>query len=1137
VSGKEQVTKNGFLLVAIVSACFLGVFAQAAAEGLRFDCGTADSAIMAGYQRLTAEDSYNETRGYGWEGSKLESVEFENPGPLSPYWRPREKAFEDNLTDLNRDAVVSQDDLVFRADVPDGTYRVTVLIGDMSQSIGSMDVRVNGKLVGEHVAAWTPGGYRRPLEYPYGWWTYARHTVDVDEGVVRIGLSKNQSYYDEQMDEQSTWENPFAAWWENAKGTKKPPYNYIGWPFVHNSAMAIEIVPHVPPPVVGENDKLKLTKRIESPALSEAIDLFNQEEFGAAFRALARVEERDAQAARAIVSLWLAGRLEVEKDRVLVPQAIKALREYAATHPDENEVAEILLDAETFQKALTLFLERGALGTNGYIEIDKAMGWWWLIPEGSPLYYKTQLYIARAGHMLTPYVPTLGIPEQSLKMLEKKFPDNRHLKYLLHWEWERYGDGTHAEDWYLADYDSKVKDAPDWVRALYPAFRSLVDWSEWFIKFRQGPEGAIGGGLSDDVEMVGVFGYLGFTGRGISDISIEGARKLCEGNWKYGDIDDEIGFYLPFADAEHVAEPTGNTLGMMVTIDYGNPLWLERSMKTGKLMRDLWTGFNKKGNRQFRANFFNATRVGTGGHANDSWINYRVVSPASAVLWYNNDPALSKLFVELADGWLAASMSTERGKPRGVIPAQVSFPDGMIGGTDSPNWYTASRPPGTVNYNWPGKGYKDFIPNLLITAYQQTKDAKYLEPLRLEYELAAKYGMAPAEIKRKRLGPLWRRASFATELVRQRWPWLYEEPEIQEKDRAAKEPAAKPAAPVDKGPAQPGSERWVAESLKGVEAWPRAKTIMEGRKGELENDLTKDDILRHGGYVAGMLKVRWPLMTTEAHATDRAAFVGVLNPFFIYTGAGASGRYMRPSITYDNTTKDFAAAVMGTDAQGFQLMYHSLAPDTREIGIVPWDLEAGGKYVLRYGPDSDGDETMDSVTDTKEFVFHQRGTPVRITVAPSITYMIEVEQLERGSGFSLLPDPGISADDIRYVQMRHTGVILARIHNVGSKAVQNVNIAFYDGDPDAGGDPIGTGIIYNLEPPNDLDPRPFTVSINWSPKKAAHDIYVVVDPDDEIKNEITTFNNVAHTTLPKEKSGEPIKVRLPDSAFRSGGRR
>ena len=166
-------------------------------------------------------------------------------------------------------------------------------------------------------------------------------------------------------------------------------------------------------------------------------------------------------------------------------------------------------------------------------------------------------------------------------------------------------------------------------------------------------------------------------------------------------------------------------------------------MKTGKLIRDLWTDYNAHGQRHFRANFMSATQVGAGDRMNDSWINYRAVSPATSVLNYNGNPTIAKLYTEIADAWLLAAMSTDRGKPKGVIPAQVSFPDGIIGGTNSPNWYVASHPPGTVNYDWRRQQYKQYVTNILLAAYDVSGDAKYFEPLRLEYEFAVKHGFAP----------------------------------------------------------------------------------------------------------------------------------------------------------------------------------------------------------------------------------------------------------------------------------------------------------------------------------------------------------------------------------------------------------
>ena len=61
-------------------------------------------------------------------------------------------------------------------------------------------------------------------------------------------------------------------------------------------------------------------------------------------------------------------------------------------------------------------------------------------------------------------------------------------------------------------------------------------------------------------------------------------------------------------DAEHTAESTGDTLGMMMQLGYGNPTWTERRMKAGKLIRDLWTDYNDQNHRHFRSNFLSPRR-------------------------------------------------------------------------------------------------------------------------------------------------------------------------------------------------------------------------------------------------------------------------------------------------------------------------------------------------------------------------------------------------------------------------------------------------------------------------------------------------------------------------------------------------
>ena len=41
----------------------------------------------------------------------------------------------------------------------------------------------------------------------------------------------------------------------------------------------------------------------------------------------------------------------------------------------------------------------------------------------------------------------------------------------------------------------------------------------------------------------------------------------------------------------------------MIRTDYRNPLYIERALRTGKLMRDLWMDRNEKGHYLMRSQF------------------------------------------------------------------------------------------------------------------------------------------------------------------------------------------------------------------------------------------------------------------------------------------------------------------------------------------------------------------------------------------------------------------------------------------------------------------------------------------------------------------------------------------------------
>ncbi|MFC1735565.1 hypothetical protein ACFL1X_05570 [Candidatus Hydrogenedentota bacterium] len=1071
------------------------------------DFGPPDSPVAKDYERAGASDAYSETKGYGWMGAGPMNFVSPKPAPnKKKYWHLDPIHFYDEMvTPLRYDGCETAGPLSFRFDVPKGRYRVTATVGNLDTPRYSVVIYANGKLEAKRVDArhWL-SSERGMYHLGPGYYKRVRFVVDVSEDGLLMDFRGDDREFKRLMaDELAHPENRPKS---HLKGEPLPenhaPFHDIGGPFTKVSIMALEVCPDGPLPLSMNLDTLVLKNEGGPGALDEAVALFNSHKFKEAEKAFLTLDD---PLAKGMGLLAIVGRCDYENEVSDTRCAVEALRKAAEKYPDNGAVRELLASTEIFWNAVNMFVTRREPGKSSLVQLWRVIAELDQVRPDDFFYYKGLLWQARFLQTLDPHRWAWHgqTALDRARIVEKKFPDNRFVRYILYEEYENYGDGTHYDDWHVVDYTDEVAGSPEWVRAIYPAFRNLVDWCEWWVTFRQNETGGIGGGWGDDVEIVGAFGYVGYTGRGVSDILVAGTNKLVNGVWHTSEVDPELGYCLPNADAEHTAEWTGNTLGMMVLIDYGNPVWIERSMKTGKLMRDLWTSYNLQGNRHFRANFFGAAQVGGGNQSNDSHINYRAIRPAKAVFWYNKNPKIRELLLELADSWVDAAMSTARGKPTGVIPTEVAWSDGKLGGVNSPNWWTASHPKGTINYDWIKQSYKHYIQDLLITAFKVTGDRKYIEPLRLEYDLAVKYGYPPKAKSGLR---------------------LQQPPEIEEfgkRNRNIKlkgAPNKKEEGTRKLPKAKPGSEEWVAAHLKSVEAWLEAQRIMEGRKGELENDTTKDDIIRAGRWFQSQVKWWWPRSTTEAGPTDRIAFSGLVNPFMAYTGGRFGGPLLESAVTYENTTREFAAAVLGTDFQGFRLLYHSIADETREIGIVPWHLETGGRYVLRYGPDENEDELMDSRIEERKFDFPQLGKALKINVAPRKTYLIEVDQIERPkrsmeSTAFLAPDPALTADDIRYVH----GRLLVRIHNIGSAPAKDVWVAAYDGDPAKDKKLIGKGCIPNIEAPVDLEPMTTTIGFNWSPTRSRHEVFVVIDLDNQIEGEITDFNNAVHTTVQSMK--------------------
>jgi subtilase family serine protease len=112
------------------------------------------------------------------------------------------------------------------------------------------------------------------------------------------------------------------------------------------------------------------------------------------------------------------------------------------------------------------------------------------------------------------------------------------------------------------------------------------------------------------------------------------------------------------------------------------------------------------------------------------------------------------------------------------------------------------------------------------------------------------------------------------------------------------------------------------------------------------------------------------------------------------------------------------------------------------------------------------------------------------------------------------PDLAITAADIVLNPANPlpgaSAIISATIQNLGDLAANPVKVAFYDGDPDSGG-----SLIDSVTLPGSLTGRmTATLTVSWNVPGTAtsHNIYVVVDPNDDVSTESDEGNNKAFVT-------------------------
>ncbi|MFC1736833.1 CARDB domain-containing protein, partial [Candidatus Hydrogenedentota bacterium] len=420
--------------------------------------------------------------------------------------------------------------------------------------------------------------------------------------------------------------------------------------------------------------------------------------------------------------LAIAGHFDTStEDEVPLIDTAKGIMEKAVKADPGDIVAEELLQIVTFYgEGLYRMLHASERGL-GQVRSEAIALFQWISP-GNNLYSKALSYIGRCYAQTDPHrwVTSWYLAEEAFIKLEEIEPGNKVSGYYLR------GD---LDGWDFIDYTGDIEGAPKWAALIREAYNRMLDQAEWWGKNRQLPDGRLGGGWGDDVEIGLAWEALMLVNPDASPAAMETTRAIAEGVWWGGEIDRDAGYFDGLADVEHTAEWTGDSQPLMIGIDYGNPTYYERCLKTGKLMRDLWMDVNDAGHLHFKSMALGNKRIGKeyGGVLDaeiDHPLNGRAVSAASWAWWYSPVSDLEDLMTGWAKAWFEDSKRAENGKPAWIIPGPIGFHTDNIGGNHAKVWKQGE--PKVNCYENPR--YTGYINALFARMYKETGDEKWLKP-------------------------------------------------------------------------------------------------------------------------------------------------------------------------------------------------------------------------------------------------------------------------------------------------------------------------------------------------------------------------------------------------------------------------
>lgn len=460
---------------------------------------------------------------------------------------------------------------------------------------------------------------------------------------------------------------------------------------------------------------------------------------------------------------------------------------------------------------------------------------------------------------------------------------------------------------------------PAWAQAIRETYARALYIVRWWGEHRQSASGELGGGWGDDVEILRNWGPLATIGDCDPGVAAT-LKRLIDGAWKYAEGGLTNGYTKLMSDVEHTAEPMGDTQPLMLGFESDNPEYVQRNMKVLPLVRDRWTAFSPKGYRRFKSVWFTADEV-----LDDPTLhvsvpyNTRAYKSLTWLLWQGNYPEVKKVWLELADGWREATMREEGGKLAGVAPAGVACTNDRLGGLFG-SWYSPKQ--SETMYDWTFKYNQRRIMEMMVMAYEQTGDLKYMEPVFKAFALMQSY--RPCEGYTPPIGSAdWQKYMLYTWDQEGMWEEGFFGPLLLRYQRDS------------------GDKRFEAY-LKNCPHDSVVRYQFQEEPAPIVSSFT--------GILEQTLRYNLPLMTAEPQSTDRVNLPGAHTLYRVMTGA--SGHWSEAfgpdhAVTWSHKSPAFAAMVRYSQPGQVQIRFYNFDEKDPAFAMKLWSLPHG-KYTVSW---------------------------------------------------------------------------------------------------------------------------------------------------------------------------------------------